>query len=144
MFLYFPRSDNIGLLKRQPDADPHILSHSNWMTLAGSSVLRCVLVAMFCNEYANSPLILFVDIFLLFVFAELHDEFVRRVRKPYIDAVKNENAEFDEMYAKYNNQVPAFMFQKMENGEVPSLSLDSDGRLYPASVTGNIKQWTIS
>lgn len=50
----------------------------------------------YSNKYTDSSVTLFVDLFLLFVFAEIVDHLFSLISMPFFNAVKGEIKEFDE------------------------------------------------
>ena len=67
-----------SLLARSKDADPNVMTISNMAVTFGSLFVRMTLILGYSNHYAADYVTLFVDLFLVFVFAELMDIFVAR------------------------------------------------------------------
>ncbi|GMH76997.1 hypothetical protein TL16_g07259 [Triparma laevis f. inornata] len=92
----FKMCDIIELLKRNEDSDPFVLMFSKALINAGLLLLRMVLVNKYSNKYTDSAVTLFVDLFLLFVFAEIVDFLFSLITTQYFNAVKSEMKDFDE------------------------------------------------
>jgi len=135
-------SDLRSLLARGKDADPSIITTSNMLVTLGSLILRVILILCYSNHYAADYVTLFVDLFLVFVFAELMDILVARIRKPYIDAVKKEISDFDTSWTRLEKADPLFAFTPPEGQERPEdvkVDLDPDVGciIYPAYKKGS-------
>ncbi|GMH69878.1 hypothetical protein TrLO_g4999 [Triparma laevis f. longispina] len=61
-----------------------------------SLLLRFILIIDYSNKYTDSSVTLFVDLFLLFVFAKIVDHLFNLISMPFFNAVKGEIKEFDE------------------------------------------------
>mmetsp|Transcript_6602 Transcript_6602/g.12726 ORF Transcript_6602/g.12726 Transcript_6602/m.12726 type:complete len:335 (-) Transcript_6602:74-1078(-) len=112
-------SDLRSLLARSKDADPNVMTISNVMVTFGSLILRYYLILNYSNYYAADYVTLFVDLFLVFVFAELMDVLVARIMKPYIDAVKKEISDFDASWTRLEKADPLFAFTPPKGQERP-------------------------
>ena len=128
-----------SLLARSKDADPNVITDSNAVVTAGSLGLRLLLILAYSNWYAADYVTLFVDLFLVFVFAELMDIFVARIMKPYIDAVKKEISDFDASWTRLEKADPLFAFTPPAGQDRPKdVKVDADGCIiYPAYKEGS-------
>ena len=105
----------------------------------GSVFLRFIMILCYSNHYAADYVTLFVDLFLVFVFAELVDIFFAIIRKPYIDAVKKEMTDFDASWTRLEKADPLFAFTPPEGQDSPKdVEVDADRcRIYPAYKKGS-------
>ena len=131
-----------SLLARSKDADPLVTTDLDMFVNVGGLFLRMVLIMVYSNHYAADYVTLFVDIFLVFVFAELMDIFVARIRKPYINAVKKEISDFDASWTRLEKADPLFAFTPPEGQDRPKdvkLDLDpvTECIIYPAYKKGS-------
>ena len=132
------------MLARSKDADPYVITDSNVVMTSGSLFLRLILIHGYSNHFAADYVTLFVDLFLVFVFAELMDIFFARIRKPYIDAVKKEISDFDASWTRLEKADPLFAFTPPEGQDRPKdVKLDLANReegeciIYPAYKEGS-------
>ncbi|GMI13410.1 hypothetical protein TrVE_jg6753 [Triparma verrucosa] len=108
--IFFRVYDPIRLLKRNEDSDPSALMMTKAFINFGSLFLRSALIAGFSNKYTDSSVTLFVDLFLLFVFAEIVDYLFSLISTPFFNAVKGEIKESDEAYMMMEKESRNFIF----------------------------------
>ena len=130
------------MLARSKDADPYVITDSNVVMTSGSLFLRLILIHGYSNHFAADYVTLFVDLFLVFVFAELMDIFVAIIRKPHIDAVKKEISDFDTSWTRLEKADLLFAFTPPEGKQKPEdvkVDLWSGARciIYPAYKKGS-------
>ncbi|GMH81091.1 hypothetical protein TrST_g8666 [Triparma strigata] len=134
----FRNRDLIRLLKRNEDSDPMVLMAPKAMINIGSLFLRFVLIAFYSNRYTDSSVTLFVDLFLLFVFAEIVDYLFSLISKPFFNAVKGEIKEFDEAYMMMEKESRGFVFEQKEGSrDLPKVKLDDNATIHPAYLPKN-------
>ena len=117
--------DLVGLLKRNEDSDPMVLTIPKGVIRVFSSLLRIILVMKYQNKYADNSVTYFVDLTLLFVFAEIVDYLLSFIEAPFLNALKGEIKEFDEAYMMMENEFRGFIFEQKEGSrELPKVKLD--------------------
>ncbi|GMH82800.1 hypothetical protein TrST_g4744 [Triparma strigata] len=130
--------DLIRMLKRNEDSDPIMLMVPKAFINTGSLFLRFALIVGYSNRYTDSSVTLFVDLFLLFVFAEIVDYLLSLISKPFFNSVKGEIKEFDEAYMMMEKESRGFIFEQEEgSSELPKVELDALASIHPAYLPKN-------
>ena len=92
-------------------------------------MLRVVLISDYSNHYAADLVTLFVDLFLVFVFAELVDVAAASILKPFENAVRKEIDDYDGAYFRLERADKLWMFEpkKGEENQLQALRICTSG-----------------